>query len=84
VCFILAKTYAGLYELDKALEFCLESCKLNKQFINNFALLSLIYSARGELKKSELLINELYKENPYSSIICIFKAYLETEKILWA
>ncbi len=63
VCFILARTYATQYELDKALEFCLESCKFNKQFINNFALLALIYSARGELKKSELLINELYKEN---------------------
>lgn len=83
VCFVLAKSYLSQYQLDLALQYCIRACTLNKYNLNSFTLLSLIYSAKGELTKSQLLIDQLMDDNPKQPILYIMKAYIETELWLW-
>ena len=61
----------------------MQACTLDKSQINCFILLSLIYSAKGEMKKSQLLIDELLEENPDKPILYVLKAYIEADKWLW-
>ncbi|KAL4472589.1 hypothetical protein ABPG74_018538 [Tetrahymena malaccensis] len=84
VCQALAKAYAHSLNMDKALEYALQSCALNKSSHYAFILLALIYSAKGELKKCQLLISSLLKENQNEPILYILMAFIEAEKLLIA
>ena len=82
MCLTLAKAYASHHDIEKAMMYAKISATLNKGYLNSFILIALLYSAKKEYHKSQLLIDRLLQDNPQNPLLHVLKAYLETEKWL--
>lgn len=69
----LAKTSAKLNNLDQALLYGKKALSLNRFHNPSYILLSLIYSAKNDLKMANTILEELLNENPVNPILYIIK-----------
>ena len=73
VFYNMAKIFGELRGIEKAIYMAKRSSKLNKRHNNSLILLALLYTAEGDNKKAEILINEVAVEFPNYEIIYLIK-----------
>ena len=69
----MAKIFGELKDIEKAIYMAKRSSKLNKRHNNSLVLLALLYTAEGDYKKAEILINEVAVEFPENEILYLIK-----------
>lgn len=74
----LAKTYAKLKNVESAIIYTKKAISLNRFHTESFLLLSLLFSAKNDLKMSNSIIEELITENPFNPTLYIIKFFLKS------
>jgi hypothetical protein len=73
VAFYLSKIHLKNLEIEAAHNYIKKSIALNKNHINSFILLALIFTSKNEYKKANKILEELIFEQKENSFLYLMK-----------